>query len=35
MWYDCDVNCFVLRGFAGSRWYINVCNRDVFSVFNI
>ena len=27
-----SVNCFVVRGCAVSRRYINVCNSDVFSV---
>ena len=44
MWYVCDVlyamlyvhvNCFVLRGCAVSKRYINVCNSDVFSVVNM
>ena len=44
MWYACDVlysvlyvrvNCFVVRGCAVSRRYINVCNSDVFSVVNM
>ena len=44
MWYVCDVpyavlyvhvSCFVLRGCAVSRWYINVCNCDMFSVVNV
>ena len=26
------VNCFVVRGYAVSRRYINVCNSDAFSV---
>ena len=29
------VNCFVARGFAVSRRYINVCDTDVFSVGNM
>ena len=29
------VSCFVLRGCAVSRGYINVCNSDVFSVVNM
>ena len=41
MWYVSDVlnavlyvrvNCFVVRGCAVSRMYINVCNSDVFNV---
>ena len=41
MWYVSDslyavlyvcVNCFVVRGCAVKRRYINVCNSDVFSV---
>ena len=41
VWYVCDmmhavlyvyVNCFVVRGCAVPRRYINVCNSDVFSV---
>ena len=44
MWYVCDVlyavlyvrvNCFVVRGCAVSRGYINVFNSDVFSVVNV
>ena len=40
MWYVCDVlcvlvNCFVVRGCAVARSYINVCNCDVFSVVNM
>ena len=44
MWYVCDVlyvvlyvrvNCFVVRGCAVSRRYINVCNCDMFSVVNV
>ena len=44
MWNVCDVlyaglyvrvNCFVVRGCAVSRMYINVCKIDVFSVDNI
>ena len=44
MWYVCDVlcavlyvrvSCFVVRGCAVSRRYINVCNSDVFSVVNM
>ena len=44
MWYVCDVlyavlyvrlNCFVLRGCAVSRRYIDVCNCNVFSVVNV
>ena len=43
MWYVCDalyavlyvrVSCFVVRGCAVSRRYINVCNCDMFSVVN-
>ena len=29
------VNYFVVRGFAVSHKYINVCNSDVFSVLNM
>ena len=29
------VNCFVVRGCAISRRYINVCNSDGFSVVNV
>ena len=29
------VNCFIVRGCAVLRWYINVCNSDVFSVVNM
>ena len=25
------VSCFVVRGWAVSRWYINICNCDMFS----
>ena len=41
MWYICDVlysvvyasvDCFVVRGCAVSRRYINVCHNNVFSV---
>ena len=41
MWYVCNVlqavlyvhvSCFVVRGCAVSRRYINVCNCDMFSV---
>ena len=41
MWYVCDilyavlyvrVSCFIVRGCAVSRRYINVCNCDMFSV---
>ena len=41
MWYVRDVlyavwyvrvSCFVVRGYAVSRRYINVCNCDMFSV---
>ena len=40
MWYVCDmmyvrVNCFVVRGCAVSRRYINVCNSGVFSIVNM
>ena len=44
MWYVCDVlyaglygrvSCFVVRGCAVSRGYINVCNCDMFSVVNV
>ena len=44
MWYVRDVlyavlyvrvSCFVVRGRAVSRRYINVCNRDMFSVVNV
>ena len=44
MWYYCDVlyavlyvrvSCFVVRGCAVSRRYINVCNCDIFSVVNV
>ena len=44
MWYVCDVlyavlyvrvSCFVVRGYAVSRRYINVCNCDMFSVANV
>ena len=44
MWYVCDemyaglyfsVSCFVVRGCAVSRRYINVYNCDVFSVVNV
>ena len=28
-------NCFIVRGCAVSRKYINVCNSDVFSVVNM
>ena len=44
MWYVCDVlyavsyvrvSCFVERGYAASRRYINVCNCDMFSVANV
>ena len=34
MWYVC-ITCFVVRGCAVSRRYINVCNSDVFSVVNM
>ena len=34
MLYIC-VNCFVGRGCAVSRRYINVCNCDMFSVLNV
>ena len=29
------VSCFVVRGYAVSRSYINVCNCDMFSVANM
>ena len=44
MWYVCDVlyavlyvrvSCFVVRGCAVSRRYIDVCNCDVLSVANV
>ena len=44
MWYVCDVlnavlyvlvNCFIVRGCAVSRRYINACDSDVFSVGNM
>ena len=46
MWYVCDVlyadavlyvrvSCFVVRGCAVWRRYINVCNCDMFSVVNV
>ena len=44
MWYVCDVlyavlygrvSCFVVRGCAVSRRYINVCNCDMFGVVNV
>ena len=44
MWYVCNVlyavvyvrvSCFVVRGCAVSRRYINVCNCDMFSVVNV
>ena len=44
MWYVCDVlyvvmyvdvSCFVVRGCAASRRYINACNCDMFSVVNV
>ena len=44
MWYVCDVlyavlyvcvSCFVVRGCAVSRRYINVCNCDMFRVVNV
>ena len=44
MWYVCDVlyavlyvrvSCFVVRGCAVSRRYINVCNCAMFSVVNV
>ena len=44
MWYVCDVlyavvyvrvNCFVVRGCAVSKRYINVCNSDVVSIVNM
>ena len=44
MWYVCDVlyavlyvrvRCFVVRGCAVSRKYINVCNCNMFSVVDV
>ena len=44
MWYVCDVlyavlyvrvRCFVVRGCAVLRRYIDVCNCDMFSVVNV
>ena len=44
VWYVCHVlyavlyirsSCFVVHGCAVSRWYINVCNCDIFSVVNV
>ena len=44
MWYVCDVlyavlyvhvSCFVVRGCAVSRRYIDSCNYDVFSIVNV
>ena len=44
MWYVCDVlyaglyvsvSCFVVRGYAVPRRYINDCNCDMFSVVNV
>ena len=44
MWHVCDVlyavfyvrvSCFVVRGCAVSRRYINVCYCDMFSVVNV
>ena len=44
MWYVCDVlyavmyvsvSCFVVRGCAVSRRYINVYNYDILSVVNV
>ena len=44
MWYACDVmyavlyvfvSCCVVRGCTVSRWYIDVCNCDMFSVVNL
>ena len=44
MWYVCDVlyavlyvcvSCFVVRGCAVSRGYIDVCHCDVFIVVNV
>ena len=44
MWYVCDVlyavlyvnvSCFIVRGCAISRRYINVCYCDMFSVVNV
>ena len=31
----CSISCFVVRGCAVSRRYINVCNCDIFSVVNV
>ena len=30
-----SIICFVVRGCAVSRWYIKVCNCDMFSVVNV
>ena len=40
MWYVCDVlyicvSCFIVRGWAVSRRYIDVCYCDMFSVVNV
>ena len=44
VWYACDVlnsvlyvrvSCFLVRGCAVTRMYINVCNYDMFSVVNV
>ena len=40
MWCVCHVlyvhvSCFIVRGCAVSRRYIDVCNGDVFSVVNV
>ena len=44
MWYACDVfyavldvcvSCFVVRGYAVSRRYIDVCYCDMFNVVNM
>ena len=38
MWYAwlyVRVSCFVVRGCAVSRRYINICNCDMFSVVNV
>ena len=44
MWYICDVlyavlyfrvRCFVVRGWAVSRRYINICNCDMLGVVNV
>ena len=31
----CCIDCFVVRGCAASRRYIDVCNCDMFSVVNV